>query len=79
MSEHDEVAKWLLISHCYTSTLSRLNIFAMDLIEAKIQRMGGIVVVVGEGNDEGGVECRGEGGEFYLENLGIEFGLNCVF
>ena len=48
-------------------------------MEAQIQRMGGIVVVVGEGNDEGGVECRGEGGEFYLENLGIEFGLNCVF
>ena len=30
------------------------------------------VVVVGEGKDEGGSDCRGGGEEFYLENLGIK-------
>ena len=37
------------------------------------------MVVVGEGKDGGWVEGEGGGGRFYLENLGIDVGLHCVF
>ena len=50
----------------------------MSLLTSR-QRLGGIVVVVGEEKDKGGSEGGGWGGRFNLEILRIEVSKHCVF